>query len=145
MTYPQGGKDGPTPPEPDWSKVSRPVWIRTAVGAKSNYLIVTPGCTTLSADGQTVSIQQDMINRSDRFHTQTDMKINGYTGFYDRLDFKADAESYVDHTYFVTNDTDCVLFRYRENWHHDMMNSTFDDSKNMPAFRALVESITFAE
>lgn len=144
VTYPQGGKDGPAQPEPDWSEVSRPILIKPAAGHEDNYVTVTPGCTTKSADGRTVAVMQNLLDHNDRFHTQRVVKIHGYTGFYDKLNFKTSAESYLDHTYFVTDYQDCVLFRYRQNMRHDMSNTNYDDSKNMPAYRAIVESITFS-
>ena len=139
------GTDGPGQPQLDWAQVSRPVVIKPSTGAKDNNVIVTPGCETTASDGSAVSVLQNLKDRKDKFHTQEAQTINGYEAFYDRLHFEGDAESYLDHTYFVTSGTDCVLFSYRENWHHDMSNTNFDDSKNVPAFKSVVQSLQFSD
>lgn len=141
----KGGTEGPAQPDPDWAKVSRPVVVKPAEGEKDNNVTVKPGCETVSSNGKTVTVLQNLKDRKDQFHTQEDIKVNSYNGFYDRLDFRGDAETYLDHTYFITNDKDCVVFSFRENWHHDMSNTNFDDSKNVPGFKSLVESIKFLD
>jgi hypothetical protein len=144
VSYPEkGGHDNPVQAEPDWTKVSRPLLFTPASGEAENNVIVTPGCETTDSNGAKVSVLDFLKGRKDQFHSQKEITINGYAGFYDKLDFKTDAESYLDHTYFVTNDSDCLLLTYRENWHHDMSNTNFDDSKNVPDFKAIVDSTKF--
>ena len=133
----EGGKDGVVQPAPDWTKQSRPVKIRPAFGAENNDVMVTPGCSTESIN--------QAKEQADQFHTQKDMTINGYRAFYDKLAFKGDAEAYLHHRYFVLHGEDCVEFSYRENWHHAMSDTDFDDIQNMPGFRQIVNSIKFTE
>jgi hypothetical protein len=131
----KGGMDGPEQAEPDWTVVSRPVLVKPLVGQKDNNVAVTPGCSA-----STIAAAKA---QKDKFHTQEDTKINGYTALYDKLDFKADAESYLDHKYIIVDKNDCVEISFRENWHHDMSNTNFDDSKNLPGFQAIVNSVKF--
>lgn len=139
----RGGTDGPVDPEPDWTKVSQPVLLTPGDGHNTNNVRINPGCETQDPNGKTVSTLQNLKDRKDRFHTQQPQTINGYQGLYDKLDFKGDAESYLDHTYFVTDGKSCVTFIYRERWKHDMSNTDFNDTKNVPAFQAVVQSIKF--
>jgi len=132
---PRGGSDGPTQSEPDWSKTSRPLAITPATGQKNNAVTVTPGCTAATI--------ADAKARKDRFHTQQDININGYPAFYDKLDFVSDAEQYVNHTYVVLGPKDCLQLSYRESWRHPMSNTNFDDSQNVPDFKAIVNSVKF--
>lgn len=146
LNYPvEGGHDGQSPSTPDYTKVSRPVTIAPQHGQKDNNVQITPGCMTVSSTGQSISVTDQLQQAKDKYHTQEDMTINGYQALYDKTDFNTAAESYVDHTYAITNDDDCVTFRYRESWHHDMSGTNFDDSKNVADFKRIVQSIKFAE
>ncbi|HEX6258642.1 MAG TPA: hypothetical protein VFZ48_04130 [Candidatus Saccharimonadales bacterium] len=128
--------DDPAPTSPDWAKTSRPVEVQPNEGKVGNKITVTPGCTSARI--------ADLKARKDRFHTQEDLKINGYTAFYDKLNFKTDAERYVHHTYIVLNGKDCLEFSYRESHHHPMSNTNFDDQKNVKYFKMIVGSVKFA-
>jgi hypothetical protein len=129
------GKDGDVQPDPDWAKVSRPVLIKPNTGHKDNDVRITSDCT--AGDLNTIRANKD------RFHTYQDLTINGYTAFYDKLDFKGDAESYLDHTYYILTRGDCLRLTWRQNWHHDMSNTNFDDSQNFDGFMTIVSSIKF--
>jgi hypothetical protein len=133
-----GGRDYPdgvVPPDPDYSVTSREVQIKPADGYPGNNVRVLPGCTQAEIDDQKA--------RKDRFHTQSDIKINGYDVFYDKLAFQGDAESYINHTYYVKSGNNCLMFDFRENHHHDTSETNFDDEQNLDEFEAIVRSINF--
>lgn len=132
-----GGDFRDATPEPDWTVTSRYVEVKPLKSAKDNNIRVSPGC-----DKSVIQTQKD---NKDKFHTQTDLKINGYEAFYDKTDFKGDAESYLDHAYYVLDGANCVIFQFRENWHHDTSNTNFDDKQNLPGFEAIVHSIKFTK
>ncbi len=117
------------------TETSSPVILNPNEGQKDNNVIVTPGCSAASVT--------EMKAKRDQFHTQEDLTINGYTAFYDKLDFMGDAESYLHHTYIILGTSGCVEIGYRESWHHPMSNTTFNDSKNMDAFRSIINSTKF--
>ncbi len=119
----------------DWSVVSRDVRIKPLEGQKDNYIRITPNITK--------DYVAEQRARKDRFHTLLDGKINNYDTLYDKLEFKGDAESYVDHTYYVLHGETYVMFTFRENHHHDMSGTNYDDKQNLPGFQAIVNSIKF--
>jgi hypothetical protein len=121
---------------PDWSVTSRDVSVKPLKGEKDNYIRVIPNITK--------DYVADQRARKDRFHTQLDGKINNYDTLYDKLAFKGDAESYVDHTYYVLHGDTYVMFTFRENWYHGD-NTHFDDKQNLTEFQAIVNSIKFTD
>jgi hypothetical protein len=122
-------------PVPDWTKTSRPALIKPKSGYPSNTIALTPGCSAADITAAKANI--------DRFHTQQDLKVNGYSAFYDRLDFASDAESYLTHTYYVLGTKDCLRISWDQNRHHDMSSTNFDDSQNYDGFMTVVNSVKF--
>jgi hypothetical protein len=137
--------EGPAVPTPDWTRESRPLFIKPASGHTGNNVEITTSCQTIGSDGKTKSIIQGLKDRKDRFHTQQDQKMNGFDVLYDRLDFQGDAESYLDHTYALVRGSTCLTVHFRESWHHPMGGTSFDDGKNMPGFLTILGSIRYLD
>lgn len=137
------GSDGQAKPEPDWTKVSRGLSIDPKAGAAGNNVTVTTDCMTVDSEGKEISVLQSIKDSDDKFHTQRAVQINGYDGFYDKLVFVGENETYTRHTYFVTDDKACVTLVFTENHRHPMSGTNFDDKNNMPSFEAVVQSVTF--
>lgn len=131
----KGAVDGPALPDPDWNTVSRPVLIKPISGGKGNNVSVYTACT---ADTVT-----QIRARKDSTHTQQDTSINGNVAFYDEEDYKTTAESYLTHTYIILGKSACVQISYRERLHYPANRVDFDDSKNMPGFETIVNSVKF--
>jgi hypothetical protein len=135
--------EGPPGPQPDWTKVSRPINVVPAKAPAGNTITITPGCEVAAADGSTISVVQDLKNHKDQFHTQTASTNNGNDVFYDKLAFKGDAESYTDHTYVVSKGSNCLKLNFRQNYQNTTLNQSFDDSQDLPGFMTLVNSVHF--
>jgi len=137
VSYPAYAKDGGDADiaEPDWTKTSRPVTITPAIGQKDNSVLIQTGCEAFSI--------AKVKARADKFHTQTEATISGYRTIHDELNFKGDAETYLDDTYALEHDGHCIYLTYRVRHHHPMSGTDFDDSKNRPGFEAIVQSIRF--
>lgn len=137
IDWPENGDIDGSPAKPQAVKTesSRPIVIKPVSGQKGNNIAVVPGCSAANIT--------ETKARKDQFHTQEDLTINGYTAFYDKLDFKDSAERYLHHTYIVLSQNDCLEIAFRENHHHDMSNTNFDDGGNMSEFNAIVRSVKF--
>jgi hypothetical protein len=138
LTYAAGGRDyadGSNIKTDDWSKTSRPATIQPSTGHSGNVVMIQGECSNMSI--------ATLKKMKDKFHTQQAMEINGYPTLYDKLAFTTDAESYVHHTYVLEHGGHCLTLSYRENWHHAMSNTNFDDHQNVAAFEAIVHSVRF--
>lgn len=125
------------------ASTSHPVTIEPLDGSEGNVISVNPGCEVIGADGQPVSVLDDLKGRKDPSHTQQESQIGDYSSFYDRTDLKTDAESYVKHVYFVTDGVSCVTFSFTESHQKPDENIDFDDGHNTIGFEEIVNSIQF--
>lgn len=134
LEYPQNAGDGDKLREIDYIKESRPVYVipKGADSSAGNYVLVSGDCISLT--------DEKRIN-PDQFNTFQDLTINGTPVVYNKLDFKGDAESYLDHTYEFNGTNTRVCVNYRQNWHHPMSNTDFDHSANMAGFMSVVNSL----
>jgi len=139
---PQGSESAPV--APDWTMVSRGISLLPAnVPPRDSFgrsLTINVG----SAAGAMKVVNED---KQAVFHTVTHHTIHGHDAFLDRLDFvgPAAAEKYTDEAYTIINGNTAVTLYFRVKYYHNtvMPVVSWDDSADLPAYLAIVQSVQF--
>ncbi len=124
---------------PDWTKESRPFTFipahRTAANSNSSVGVI-------SKPDESRRLAQ---SRADKFHTVQHQNINGYSAYLDRVVFigPSSAEKYTDDYYFVEHGNLVLALSFRESYYHNYPVENWNDSSDVPTFRAIVNSVKF--
>lgn len=127
---------------PDWSKESRgadfvppntPANSGNAADVSVSVLDATTANSTIASSKQ------------DKFHSVQNLTINGNKTVYDKLVFTgpSDAERYTDDYYYVFHGDKVVRLNFREKYYHNYPYENWSDTKNLPGFNSIVQSIKF--
>ncbi len=128
-----GGGEGATP---DWSKTSRMVTFIPPNAPNNNGVVV-------QADTDGTLKQQIAQSQAGTMQSQLRININGYSARPLETVYKGDAESYTDERYLIDHNGAEVFISFREKYHHDYPAADWDVSDQVPAFKKILNSITF--
>lgn len=143
LTYPSawsanedvGGGDG----EPkDYTKISRGVTFTPTdrVGIHGYGL-------NIQADATDILAKTIAQHWADNKHTPEVRTINNYSAKYVKITFNGDAENYVDHNYLLAHEGKSIFISFREKYYHQYPKEEWTASRDMSAFNAIVNSVTF--
>lgn len=133
VEYMPGGGEGATP---DWAKTSEMVKF------------VPPGApddngVTVQADTTGALEQQVKQSQSGQVGHPLDQLINGYNVKPVNTVFDGDAESYTDDGYLFTHNDAAVYITFREKYHHNSPAADWNAEAQLPAVKAIVNSVIF--
>lgn len=77
----------------------------------------------------------------DNKHTPKPLTINGYQAQYVQKNFNAEAESYTDEEYLITDGNAAVFMTFRKNYYHQWPAENWDASNAIPGFDKIRNSI----
>ena len=118
----------------DRTKHSRPVSFRAPNYPREHVL-------EIQADNSSALSTEVSANWQSNFHTPKEITINGRTTQYVLIDFSGDNESYVEHNYLISAPGGGSVFvAFRERYQQG--ESSWDAAGNIPAFEAMVKSIS---
>jgi hypothetical protein len=128
-------------PAPDFTKVSATVVLQAP---NKN---VQDG-TDMVAFNSDVTYESVLANaKKDPMHTTTEFIVDGHRAIADLLKFvgPSEAEKYTDHRYYIESGKGTLTAVYRESYYHNYPKANWSDSKDLPAFKKIVESIQFTD
>jgi hypothetical protein len=144
FTYdsPQGGEG--SFPTIDWSKVSRGFSLLPSDIPKSNTAGRSVEVSSGTAAGALAVING---NKSDKFHTITQLKVNGYDAYLDHRVFvgPSAAEKYTDDYYTIIKGDKAVTLFFRESYYHNTVTPivSWNDTSDLSAFKDIVYSVRY--
>ncbi len=140
---------GPLDPEPDWSKVSKPITLYPAADENITITLNMEEYDVFweSYNALLASVKEDYFAKI-LFEGK---RADGHEALFSRVDYlgppDAKVESFTDHRYYFDNDTSVLKVDFREKYHHDWPDDEtgpdIDNSQYVPDFDHIANSVKF--
>jgi len=122
----------------DYTKVSRSVTFTPS--GKTDIHGYGVNVQADSTDTLAKSIEQ---NWKDNKHESVAKIINGYSAKYVKVEFKSDAEHYIDHNYLITHNGVSVFVTFREKYYHQYPAEDWSAAQDIDTFNKVLNSVRF--
>lgn len=140
---------GEIEPEPDWTKVSKPITLSHKYDTKVKITIITDKYGDLweSFVALKTSVREDFYAKVLYEGTRPD----GHEALFSRVDYlgpsDAKVESFTDHRYYFHNGDNVLRVEFREKYHHDWPDEEtgpdIDNTRYLSDFEHIANSISF--
>lgn len=150
-----GDEGGPAKPEPDWTKETKPITLAAPNNKEVNIEIRMESYEYYGENRDDGKSFDDLLAFVKEDHFAKILfegeKEDGHKALFTRVDYlgppDAKVESFTDHRYYFDNGNTVLRVEFREKYHHDWPDDEkgpdINNSRYLPDFEHVVNSIKF--